>query len=550
MTVGFGCGEKAGRGWGATGVTVRNGERMVSSSAVPSSAMSSSVVASSVVASSAVFPTAARVPSLRITRANARAVNPDGRYVVYWMTSARRSRSNFALQRALELCGEFGRPLVVLEALRCGYLWASDRMHLFAIEGMRDNAAGFAGHGVTYYPYIEREPGDGKGLLATLARDAVAVVADEYPCFMLPKMTAAAARQVEVAFEVVDGNGVLPMRACEGRLFARAYDFRRFFQKVARGHLQAFPQVEPLVVARKSGVLPAAIEIDVKVRERWPMATEAELSRGAALVASLPIDHGVGQARVEGGERAGLVRLDQFARKRIATYADERNTPGDTTSGLSPYLHFGHVSIHEVVRAVAAVEGFTLLRLREKPDGSRHGFWGMGASAEGFLDEALTWREVGFNFCHLRQDDYDRFESLPEWAQATLDAHAGDAREWVYGLDEFEEARTHDRLWNAAQNELVRTGRMHNYMRMVWAKKILEWSASPREALATLIHLNNKYAVDGRDPNSYTGIMWSLGRYDRPWGPERPIFGVIRYMSLENTARKLDVKPYLAAFGD
>jgi deoxyribodipyrimidine photo-lyase len=159
----------------------------------------------------------------------------------------------------------------------------------------------------------------------------------------------------------------------------------------------------------------------------------------------------------------------------------------------------------------------------------------------------LVWRELGFNMCALRAD-YDTYESLPAWARATLDQHADDPRPVRYSLDDLEHARTHDALWNAAQTQMVREGWFHNYMRMLWGKKILEWSPSPREALERMIHLMNKYSLDGRDPNSYSGYFWTLGRYDHPWPPARPIFGTIRYMSSENTARKLRVKGYVKKY--
>jgi len=189
-------------------------------------------------------------------------------------------------------------------------------------------------------------------------------------------------------------------------------------------------------------------------------------------------------------------------------------------------------------------EQWSPANLSQKASGSSSGWWGVSETAESFLDELITWREVGYNMCALR-DDYDRYESLPEWAKDTLAEHADDPREHVYGLEEFENADTHDDLWNAAQRQLTREGRIHNYLRMLWGKKILEWSASPQEALDTMIELNNKYGVDGRNPNSYSGIFWVLGRYDRPWGPERPIFGKVRYMSSANTARKVRVKNYI-----
>jgi len=177
-------------------------------------------------------------------------------------------------------------------------------------------------------------------------------------------------------------------------------------------------------------------------------------------------------------------------------------------------------------------------------NGSSSGWWGANAEVESFLDELITWRELGFNMCWQR-DDYDQYESLPDWAHRTLSEHARDPRPHVYSMEPFEAAKTHDDLWNAVQRQLAREGRIHNYLRMLWGKKILEWSASPRDALEIMIELNNKYALDGRNPNSYSGILWVPGRYDRAWGPERPIFGKIRYMSSENTARKVRVKQYI-----
>jgi deoxyribodipyrimidine photo-lyase len=172
----------------------------------------------------------------------------------------------------------------------------------------------------------------------------------------------------------------------------------------------------------------------------------------------------------------------------------------------------------------------------------------MSEGAEAFLDQLVTWRELGFNMCSKRED-HDQFESLPPWAIKELHEHAGDRRPFLYSLEEFKAAKTHDELWNAAQRELLEQGWIHNYLRMLWGKKILEWSSSPREALGAMIELNNKYALDGRDPNSYSGIFWVLGRYDRPFGPSRPIFGKIRYMSSKSTARKLALADYLNRYG-
>jgi len=193
------------------------------------------------------------------------------------------------------------------------------------------------------------------------------------------------------------------------------------------------------------------------------------------------------------------------------------------------------------------VEGWSLGDFSHRADGRRSGWWRVGEDAEAFLDQLITWRELGFNFCSQR-DDYDQYHSLPAWARSSLETHSRDFKPHLNSQDDLEAAQTHDRVWNAAQMQLVTEGRMHNYLRMVWGKKILEWSPSAQEALDVMIELNNKYALDGRDPNSYTGILWVLGRYDRPWGPERPIFGKIRYMSSENTVKKLRMRNYLAKF--
>ncbi|MDE2974206.1 MAG: deoxyribodipyrimidine photolyase [Gemmatimonadota bacterium] len=460
--------------------------------------------------------------------------------MLYWMTSSRRTRWNFALQRAVEHGNALRLPLLVLEPLRAGYRWACDRFHRFVIEGMADNQARLKRKGVGYYPYVEPGDGAGKGLLEALSARAAVVVTDDYPAFFLPRMLRSAAPRLPVRLEAVDSNGLLPMRAA-GRTFATAYAFRRFLQRELAGHLAEAPSPDPLAALS----LRAPVAIPPAILEQWP---SAELRDPAALIAGLPIDHTVGPVALQGGSGAGATRLSSFVDSRLASYATDRNRPdADATSGLSPYLHFGHVSAHEVFAGIAAGEGWTRGDLAEDAKGRRAGWWGMTESSEAFLDQLVTWRELGFNRC-LHVEGYDRYEALPAWARKTLAEHASDPREAIYGLDDFEFARTHDPLWNAAQNQLRREGGIHNYLRMLWGKKILEWSESARTALQTMIGLNDKYALDGRDPNSYTGILWVLGLHDRAWGPERPVFGKIRYMSSANTARKYRVRGYVERY--
>lgn len=280
------------------------------------------------------------------------------------------------------------------------------------------------------------------------------------------------------------------------------------------------------------------------------MAKLEKLASRAETLNNYPINHRVGPSEIRGGSKAAKTQMSVFLESKLANYGEDRNQPDkDGASGLSPYLHFGHISVHEIFHRAVSRENWNPSLVNSKAHGSRTDWWRTSAPLESFLDELITWRELGYHFC-AKVSNYDQFESLPAWAQATLLEHAGDQRTTIYSLEQFEAARTHDPLWNAAQNQLLNEGKIHNYLRMLWGKKILEWSPSPQAALEVMIELNNKYALDGRNPNSYSGIFWTLGRFDRAWGPERPIFGTIRYMSSDNTVRKLDVKQYLKTYGD
>ena len=482
------------------------------------------------------------VPPARVRHLNELPANPDRSYVLYWMTAYRRLASNFALQHAVNQARARGKPLLIFEALRCDYRWASDRVHQFVIDGMAEHARALEGSPVRYFPYVERERGAGKGLLARLAAHACLVVTDDFPSFFLPRMAAAAARRIDVPLASVDSNGILPMRAT-ARVFLTAHSFRSYLQGALRDQLSTWPGT----IAFDD--LPACPPLASHIQERWPSAREFLTGRPVRL-ATLPIDHSVPAVETRGGATAAGAALRRFIQQRLARYAADHSHPDrEATSGLSPYLHFGHLSTHEVFDAVMNAEGWTSRRLGTGKRGQREGWWGVSTNAEAFLDQLVTWRELGFNMCALRPDDYDRYSSLPAWARNTLDKHAGDPRAFRYSREEFMTAATHDAVWNAAQTELVETGTCHNYMRMVWGKKILEWTQSPEEALDTMIEVMNRYALDGRDPNSYSGYCWTLGRYDRPWGPEREVFGTVRYMSSANTVKKLRMKRYLEKWG-
>ncbi|MDF1842997.1 MAG: deoxyribodipyrimidine photolyase [Rubripirellula sp.] len=483
------------------------------------------------------------IPEDRLQIANDQPVRSDGDYVLYWMVAFRRTRSNFALQHAVNCALELGKPLLVFEPLRIGYRWASDRLHRFVIEGMCANRDDLAKKNVTYFPYVEPKKHAERGLLHQLAGRACTVVTDEYPCFFLPRMINAVQRNLPARLELVDSNGVIPLRWAE-RTFTVAHSYRRWMQKNILDALMEFPAEDPLAKVK----LPVLESVPEAVTRKWPAANLERLLQAGGLK-DLAIDHQVVPGRVAGGSEEALKRYDRFLAERLQKYGSDRNHPDyHATTNLSPHLHFGHISAHQLVSGVLDRENWNP-EMASPANGKNHGFWNTSDEAEAFLDQVLTWREIGFNMAFRHPDSYDKFESLPEWVQKTLAEHASDERPAIYDLGQFERAETADEIWNAAQREIVQTGLMHNYMRMLWGKKILHWTESPRQALRVMIELNNKYGLDGRDPNSYNGIFWVLGRYDRAWGPKRPVFGSVRYMTSDSTRRKLKLKQYLQRFG-
>ncbi len=479
--------------------------------------------------------------SLRVFPINEQPVDEQGRYILYWMTAQRRLRSNFALERAATWSRHLQKPLLVFEGLRCDYPWASDRIHAFVLNGMRDNLAQAAKANMTYFPWLERAVGQGKGLLRALAQDACVVITDHYPCFFLPHMVQAAGRKLMCRLESVDSNCITPL-ASHGRAFPTAHSLRRHLQKNLRPYLLEFPATEPIAEAWTQNLAP----LPQAIVGPWAPLTAQELENIPALLRELPINHQIPVVpQTPGGSLEAGKRLTHFVSQKMFRYIEDRNQPmAEVATGLSPRLHFGHISPFEVVQAVLDHEGWNPGMLSESTRGSREGWWGLSAPAESFLDQVITWRTLGYNTCHY-VPNYDKYESLPEWARITLELHASDPRPSLYTLEELDQAQTHDPIWNAAQRQLRTDGIIHNYMRMLWGKKIVEWSASARAALTVMIELNNRYALDGRDPNSYSGIFWVLGRHDRAWGPERPIFGKVRYMSSDSTRRKLRLKDYL-----
>ncbi|MFO0847437.1 MAG: deoxyribodipyrimidine photolyase [Gemmataceae bacterium] len=499
----------------------------------------------------------------RVRPANDRPVNPAGEYVLYWCQLVRRLHGNHALDYAAGWAAKLNKPLVVYEGLKLNYPWASARLHTFVIQGMRDSAAAARKLGVSYWPFVETPDQPGRGLVRQIAAGACLVVTDDYPQFIGPAHVRAVAG-LDVAVHAVDNNGLIPL-ARLGLPVAAAAHLRPRIHKLFAEAWANRPADTP--------DLPKSVRTPVEP----PFKTWHPPKDIAGFVAGLPVDQFVTPVPgAEGGSAAGRRQLAAFVADKLGRYADERNQPDDparsAASGLSWALHFGHVGIQEVAEAVLGPDWTPdelNLKTRNKDD-----FFCRDPNVNAFLDEAITWRDLGFHWHFARGQaagggrvswqagermpsfNYDTFDYsplpeggtlarvLPEWAKATLARHAADPRPHLYTLEEFEHADTHDELWNAAQRELVASGRMHNYLRMLWGKKVLEWSRTPEEAYRTLEYLNNKYAIDGRDPNSYSGILWCFGLFDRPWPPDRAVTGTVRYMTSESTARKFKLGGY------
>ena len=476
-----------------------------------------------------------KIDELRVNRLGKATVRADGDYVLYWMVAARRTRSSHALQHARWWAEQLGKPLLVLEALRADYRWVSERHHTFVLQGMHDNAAAFECAGVRYLSYVEPDAGAGRGLVEALAARASVVVTDDSPAFFLRRMVEAVGPRLGVLTERVDGIGLVPLRLPQ-RGFTVAHSLRRWIQKNVHRVLHDPPLIEPL-----DGYSGGCAEVPAAVLARWSFA-EVPADVGP-LVATLSLPS-LSPSPERGGPVAAAAAWRHFLDQGLDRYLDDRQSLENTAqTHLSGHLHYGHISTHEMLSDLVLREDWSPERL-SKPNGKRHGFWGMSEPTEAFLDELVTWREIGHLLAH-REPRYREYDTLPSWALQTLEEHRADARPGVYDLEAFDAAETHDDVWNAAQRELVATGRIHNAMRMVWGKGVLSWSESPEHALQILIELNNRYAIDGRDPNSYSGIFWVFGRFDRAWGPEREVFGKVRYMTTAAAMRKLKARAYV-----
>ena len=455
----------------------------------------------------------ARDPRVRMRRSG--RPDPEGRCVVYWMQRAQRAADNPALDVAIAAANELRLPVVVFLGLHAFVERANLRHYQFLVEGLPELADGLLRRGAGFvlrrWPDHLLEP-----FLAEV--EPALVVADENPLRQIEGWRQTMARVVRVPLWTVDADVVVP-------------------SALLRKEQYAARTIRPRIHARLAEFLPIVKAPRAAVPWRLPRGLP-HLAPSPAILDEFPCDRSVGPVRTfTGGRAEGLRRLRRFVRHRLESYDEDRNHPErDGTSELSPYLHFGQLGPREVARAVRDVA--------TSPDASAS----QRAGAEAFLEQLIVRRELAVNFVTFNPR-YDSLDGCEPWALRTLQRHARDRRPVLYSADHLESAETHDPLWNAAQRQMVETGWMHGYVRMYWAKKILEWSRRPDEAFDLTVVLNDRYLLDGRDPNGYTNIAWAIGgTHDRPWG-ERPVSGTVRWMSFASTSKKFDSRAYIERWG-
>jgi len=449
--------------------------------------------------------------SERVAELNDCRENKQGRYILYWMQMFKRVRDNDALNFAIQLANERDLPLVVYEGLKFYYPWANDRIHTFILEGVAEKRAEFERRGIRYLFYLQRNENDPRDTVSRLAADAAFLVTDDYPCFIIPEHNKRIVEKVDIPVFAVDSNGVIPL-SCYTKEEYAAYTIRPKIRKLLPDYLKR---------SRTPRLKHNSLGLKVDCPE-----TEVTETNIPDLVAQCCIDHTVPASQhYRGGTLAAQKRLAHFVSRILPKYDELRNKPNlDGSSRLSSYLHFGFISIQEIAEAV------------QKAKAPR-------AAKDAFLEEAIVRRELSFNFTRFNPH-YNSIAALPPWVQETMREHADDPRPDLLKPEKIEAAETPDELWNAAQRELLLSGEIHNYVRMLWGKRVIEWQPSYESAFVLLEHLNNKYALDGRDPNSYAGILWCFGKHDRAW-QERPIFGKLRYMTSQSTGRKFDSAAYI-----
>jgi deoxyribodipyrimidine photo-lyase len=438
----------------------------------------------------------------RISQLNSCPVRSRGSLVLYWMQAAQRAEYNHALEFAIQQANELHLPVFVLFGLTDNYPEANLRHYVFMLEGLRQTQTQLENRGIKFLIRL----GSPDSAVIKFAKQTAMVITDDGYLRIQRKWRSTAAQNIDCPLYEVTTNLIVPVRQASFKEEFSAGTFRPRITAKLGCYLK---KLNPLKPKTNSSLLDFD-SFDIK-----------DINKA---LAKLKIDRTVKPTGTfTGGTNYAKKLLSNFIEKKLDRFADDRNDPNsDCVSHLSPYLHFGQISPLYAALAVMKVKS---------------------PGKEAFLEELIVRRELSHNFVWFNQN-YDSFDALPHWAKNTLNFHRRDKRQYIYQLDDLERAKTHDLYWNAAQKEMVLTGKMHGYMRMYWGKKIIEWSKNPQEAFRVALYLNNKYELDGRDPNGFTGVAWCFGKHDRAWS-ERPIFGKIRYMNAAGLKRKFDIDGYV-----
>lgn len=425
--------------------------------------------------------------------------------VLYWMQRDQRSEDNWALIFAQEKALETNSPLIVAFNLVPDFLEATIRQYVFMLKGLQELEIKLSKKNIPFIILLGRQETN----LPKFIEDnkCSILVSDFNPLKIARIWKREVAKNISIPFYEVDSHNIVPCLVASQKVEFGAYTIRPKINRLLSEFLESYPSLKKMP------------QSDINFKNDWDN-----------IFSSLKVNRDVTEIEwIKPGEDIAIKVLADFLNHKLKNYATERNDPNkEATSNLSPYLHYGQISAQRI-----ALESEPFIEYPE--------------SQKSFLEELIIRRELSDNFCYYNKN-YDSIEGFPDWAKKTINEHRNDPREFLYSIEQFEKGETHDPLWNAAQIEMVKFGTMHGYMRMYWAKKILEWTPSHEEAMKIAIYLNDKYQLDGRDPNGYTGIAWSIGGiHDRAWF-DRPIFGKIRYMNYNGCKSKFDVKKYQEKF--
>jgi deoxyribodipyrimidine photo-lyase len=441
----------------------------------------------------------------RIKALNKKEVK-KGAYVLYWMQASQRAEYNHALEYAISKGNELHQPVIVFFGMTDHFPEANERHYTFMLEGLKEVKQSLEKRGILMViRYKSPEIG-----AVPLAKKASLVIVDRGYLRIQRQWRNVVANQIDCPLIQVESDVIVPVEETSPKEEYAAATIRAKIHKKLSHFLvplkQSVPSVESL-----------SLDFD-----------SFDINDVGKAISKLHIDRSVQRvSSFQGGTKEARNHLEVFLEGKLDRFPELRNDPTlDYLSHMSPYLHFGQIS-----------PLFIVLKASETKS----------PGAETFLEELIVRRELSMNFVFYNEK-YDSLEAVPEWAKKTLKAHQKDKRQYTYTLEELESAKTHDPYWNAAQKEMVIKGKMHGYMRMYWGKKIIEWSKRPEEAFRIMLYLNNKYELDGRDPNGFTGVAWCFGKHDRPWG-ERPIFGNVRYMNDKGLKRKFDADGYVKMMG-